>query len=375
MAQLSVVISEATSSNTFDLAALGPLDWFAYPASASPVKKTGTSYLSAVKHIGSNAFTDAAYTGGPTLSWSGGTPTASGSSTGGIYVSNGASLNYIDSGYQLTAPADTNVRTLRVFCGRFSSRLRITAVLSDESVATQAIEFGTYVAGSGGNNDVQITFAAASAGQTLTVSINMADPAGGGRNVSLSGAALSGPAPAGGGITVTGVTVTPATATVNGGSTQQFSAAVAGANNPSQEVTWTASAGTITVAGLWTAPAGTSSAQTVTITAKSKQNGTTTGTATVTIPATSLVQRTFTVQLEIAKDVPAANLSGGSIAFYEEQLPGSFGTVRYQSNAVTLNGSGTLTFTCQTLLTPGQKGRYVLSFPDGKHFNGLATAA
>lgn len=374
MAQLSVVISEATASNTFDLVTLGALDWFVYPASLTPVKKAGTSYLSAVTRIG-GATSDAAYTGGPTLSWSGGTPTASGSSTGGIYVSSGATLNPLDSGYRFTAPADTNVRTLRVFCGRYSSTLKITAILSDGSAPDQVIEYGTYVANSGGNNDVEIQYAAASAGQTLTVSINFGATAGANRNVSLSGAALSGVAPSSGGITVTGVTVTPATVTVNGGATQQFSAAVAGANSPSQDVTWTASAGTITVGGLWTAPSATSSAQTVTITAKAKQNGTTTGTATVTIPATTLVQRTFTIQLEIAKDVLATNLTGGSMSFYDEQQPGSFGTARYQTNSVTLDANGVLTFTCQSLLTPGQKGTYVMRFPDGKNFVGPATAA
>jgi hypothetical protein len=372
MAQL--ILATTPASGTYDLAALGPLDWFAYPGSVTPVKKAGTSYLSALQHSGT-AFTDNAYNGSPAMSWSGGTPTASGSATGGIFSGNGTTIVNSTSAYTFTAPADTNSRTLKVLFGAYNAAPKITVSISDGSTAAQTYDAVTYTSGAAQYVLAEIQYSAASAGQTITVTIGFGTNTTSNRNISFSGAALSGPAPAGGGITVTGVTVTPATATVNGGATQQFAASVAGNNAPSQEVTWTAGAGTITTAGLWTAPNGTASAQTVTITAKSKQDGTTTGTATVTIPATSLVQRTFTIQLEIAKDVLAANLNGGSIAFYDEQLPGSFGTVRYQSNAITLNASGALTFTCASLLTPGQKGTYVLLFADGKNFVGPATAA
>lgn len=80
---------------------------------------------------------------------------------------------------------------------------------------------------------------------------------------------------------VTGVTVTPATAT----GSRTFSATVSGNNSPSQEVTWAASAGSITSDGAFTAPAGTSSVQVITITATSVQDPSKSGTATVTIAA------------------------------------------------------------------------------------------
>ena len=85
--------------------------------------------------------------------------------------------------------------------------------------------------------------------------------------------------------TVTTVAVAPATATVLGGMTQQFAATVAGTGNPSQSVTWTASAGTIATTGLWTAPAALDNDQLVTVTAKSTFDASKTGLSTVTVPA------------------------------------------------------------------------------------------
>lgn len=85
--------------------------------------------------------------------------------------------------------------------------------------------------------------------------------------------------------TVTSVTVSPAAPTVTGGTTQQFTATVAGTNNPGQGVTWTVSAGTINSSGLFTAPAATGAAQSITITATSTADDTKSGTATVTVPA------------------------------------------------------------------------------------------
>jgi hypothetical protein len=83
--------------------------------------------------------------------------------------------------------------------------------------------------------------------------------------------------------TVTSVTVSPGTPTVTVGNTQQFTAAVNGTNNPNQAVTWTATYGTITPGGLYTAPAtGTND----TVTATSVQKNTISGTATVTLPST-----------------------------------------------------------------------------------------
>lgn len=89
------------------------------------------------------------------------------------------------------------------------------------------------------------------------------------------------PAPA----TVSGVSVSPSAPSVTGAATQQFTATVSGTNSPSQSVTWTASAGSISSGGLFTAPAASGSIQTITITATSTQDNTKSGTATATVPA------------------------------------------------------------------------------------------
>jgi hypothetical protein len=80
---------------------------------------------------------------------------------------------------------------------------------------------------------------------------------------------------------VASVVVSPSTATGSG----TFTAVVNGTNSPSQAVTWAASAGSINSAGVFTAPAATGSAQTITITATSVQDPSVSGTATVTIAA------------------------------------------------------------------------------------------
>lgn len=84
-------------------------------------------------------------------------------------------------------------------------------------------------------------------------------------------------------VTVTGVSITPLSATVGGGQTQQFSATVSGTGSPSQAVTWAASAGSVTAAGLFTAPASLSTPQTITVTAASAADPTKSARATVTV--------------------------------------------------------------------------------------------
>lgn len=85
--------------------------------------------------------------------------------------------------------------------------------------------------------------------------------------------------------TVSGVTVSPSSATLGGFSQQQFSASVLGSNNPAQTVTWSATGGSITTGGLFTAPGSSGSIQTITVRATSSVDGSKSGTATVTIPA------------------------------------------------------------------------------------------
>lgn len=112
----------------------------------------------------------------------------------------------------------------------------------------------------------------------------------------------------GGGGTVTppphnGLTVLPGTASVPAGGTAQFSAFV---NDAPVNATWTASSGTITTAGVFTAPA----SGTVTITGTSGNNS---GTATVNIvAATALSVTPAAVALPSGKVFTFTAISGGA---------------------------------------------------------------
>ena len=83
---------------------------------------------------------------------------------------------------------------------------------------------------------------------------------------------------------VTSVAVNPSTLSLNTSTTNQFSATVAGTGSYSSGVTWTAQKGTITSAGLYTAPA-TSGSDVVTAT--SVQDATKTASTTVTVLAST----------------------------------------------------------------------------------------
>lgn len=82
------------------------------------------------------------------------------------------------------------------------------------------------------------------------------------------------------------VSITPGTATLQPGGTQQFHATVTGASN--QSVTWTASQGTITSGGLYTAPSVTT-ATSATVTATSVADPTVSLSVVVTIVVTTTV--------------------------------------------------------------------------------------
>ncbi len=80
--------------------------------------------------------------------------------------------------------------------------------------------------------------------------------------------------------TVTSVTVSPSSVTLNVGSTQQFTAVVNGTGNPSQAVSWSATGGSISVNGLYTAPATTGIYNVI---ARSNQNSSISSSSVVTI--------------------------------------------------------------------------------------------
>jgi hypothetical protein len=144
----------------------------------------------------------------------------------------------------------------------------------------------------------------------------------------------------GGGGTGSGgtLTVTPQTAGVLQGQTQQFTAALNGAL---QTVTWSASAGTITAAGIYTPPATIPSPNSVTITATGPNN--TTATATVTILSNQPPVITGIGQSPLPIGVFSTSITGtGFAGTSQATLGGSALSVQFVS-ATQLNVSGAAT--------------------------------
>jgi hypothetical protein len=136
--------------------------------------------------------------------------------------------------------------------------------------------------------------------------------------------------------TVTGVTVSPSTAT---GSTT-FTATVTGTNSPSQLVTWNATAGSIDINGVFTAPAATSSQQVITITATSIADGTKFGTATVTIAAA------VTAVSSVSVSPSSGVLIGGLATQFTATVVGTNSppqSVTWSTNLGTISAAGVLT--------------------------------
>lgn len=166
----ALTLSTALTTGSIDWTALGALDWFGYDNSGTLQRKASGSLFTLAAIAGG-------YTGGTntvtetTKTWSNGAPTASGTSTTGVYSSiTGAGGN--GNGLRITLPADTTSRRARILLGAFDGSYSIAATLSDSSsTAIPAAAFGWD--GTGGATDSVHTFeyAAASAGQTLTIDI------------------------------------------------------------------------------------------------------------------------------------------------------------------------------------------------------------
>lgn len=125
---------------------------------------------------------------------------------------------------------------------------------------------------------------------------------------------------------VVAIAVNPITATVSSGGSQQFTASVT--NCADQSVTWSATAGSVSASGLFTAPV-VSSDTTVTVKATSVGDATKSASATVTVKAPA----------------PALSASPASLAFSAQQ-GGS--NPAWQNVNVSNTGGGTITFSATT---------------------------
>jgi hypothetical protein len=159
----ALTLNTALTTGAINWTTLGVLDWFGYDNSGALQRKSSGSLFTLAAIAG--GYTGAVNTQTETTkSWTNGTPTASGSSVSGVYGSgtNGA-------GIRITIPADTTARRASILIGAFDGSYSITATLSDGSAAAVTETAGWD--GSGGATDRVHTFeyAAASAGQTLTI--------------------------------------------------------------------------------------------------------------------------------------------------------------------------------------------------------------
>lgn len=160
----SIKGSSTSLSGNVSLSTVGTLDWIHWGlnSAADINRKYGvTQQISNYTHLGSTTIAQlvdnqVAY------SWTGGTPTAANSGTKSTIFKSGAG-----NGFQLTVPADTTSKTLKLYVGSWQAKGKVEAFLSDGS----HVPYVEYIDSTSGmvNKVVTIKFNAATSGQTLTV--------------------------------------------------------------------------------------------------------------------------------------------------------------------------------------------------------------
>jgi phosphatidylinositol-3-phosphatase len=234
---------------------------------AATIKGTG-SYSSAVTWSASSGSINA--TGDFTAPASAGSVTVTATSTEDPTKSGSASITVTAA----TPPSPT-VTSVQVTCNpstvNVGASSQCSAAVSGTGSYSSAV---TWSATSGSINSSGRFTAPASAGSVAITATSIEDPTQSG-SVTITVTAATPPPP-----TITSVQVTCNPSTVNVGATSQCSAAVAGTGNYSPAVTWSASGGSITLSGLFTAP---SLSGAITVTATSVEESSVSGTATVTV--------------------------------------------------------------------------------------------
>ena len=171
----------STSAPAVNLTAEGTVDWIHWGDSAVNRKAGVPPQLTSYTVVGWAPALQ--YCCDPrSVSWTDGT------STGSVTNNrNGIFVYSIGDGLSLTAPADTTTRKLILHVGGWNSGATLTAHLSDGS----ALDYTNTTAGSTGQYDgnYTLTYSAASAGQSLTVTWTMTSGTSG--NVTLMAAALT----------------------------------------------------------------------------------------------------------------------------------------------------------------------------------------
>jgi len=185
--ELSGMFGGLDAGAAIDLSAQGELDWAHWGLTTTNSfdhKDRVGSLITDCMVLGTNA-AQRADTISVGYSWSDGTPTVSASNTKTALLIAG-----LNNGFQIQVPADTFPRRLKVYVGVDSAQGRLEADLSDNSAPVYTDASLDSAAGES-NRVYTIDFAAAGAGQTLTVTFTveaMHDPALG--SIRLHSAAL-----------------------------------------------------------------------------------------------------------------------------------------------------------------------------------------
>jgi Thrombospondin type 3 repeat len=140
----------------------GTIDWVHWgttSASSFDHKATGGGKISDLLQRGMFRYD----TSLSTYTWSDGAPTVSDSTNSGVYDLGGS------TGFSFTVPADTSTRTLRLYAGGEGVNNRLTAHLSDGSTPDAVLSTTGHQTGGAYVTPMEITFRAASAGRTLTL--------------------------------------------------------------------------------------------------------------------------------------------------------------------------------------------------------------
>src|SRR6266568_3284397 len=194
---LNASLSTLPSGAIINLTAAGPVDWVHWGlyTDTSLDRKGGvapqiSSFNPVYNSSDSNAYAFVyQYSDNPNgYSWSDGTPTASvTNTTTGVWA---YGLPQIGTGFEISVPADTSVRTLKVYVGVFAAVGRFVASLSDGSAASYTNSSLNSIRTTQ-NGVYSLEYPANSPGQTLTVRWTLElfhEPSG---NVTLQSAALT----------------------------------------------------------------------------------------------------------------------------------------------------------------------------------------
>ena len=194
---LNPSFSTIPSGTIINLTAAGPVDWVHWGlyTDTSLDRKAGVSpQISNFKPVyntgNSNAYAFVyQYSDNPNgYSWSDGTPTASvTNTTTGVWA---YGLPQIGTGFEISVPADTTVRTLKMYVGVFAGVGRFAAFLSDGSAASYTNSSLDGIRDTQ-NGVYSLEYSANSAGQTLTIRWTLVLFHSASGNVTLQSAALT----------------------------------------------------------------------------------------------------------------------------------------------------------------------------------------